>query len=490
MKLLSIALSVTFLLLLTSCSKDEKPIAVERQTDPVKVVITGFSMGDYNPDYINKLNELLKQNNYSVTVETFPNTPTYDELFSKLKDYYNDDYAIITNMSYRSVVEGAPLQDLSKYADIAPSYFSEVEVLDNTVVPFGLGKDTILPPHLGVLVRNELYDEYGGSITTATEYDQFLQWVESEKPQYVPALFPPPYNDNFGFTAVIYNLLLPEMGYLPLDRYLFEGAGICMDLSSGEFIPIEKLPVLDEFIEKAKYWNKYQAFRLLTDDYSDITSTNDAASIVQTSNFYLGDKFTSPPSSLLYDSNDFTLCILYPDKLPERKFGPYRRGIYAKEGVDLSEFFYLLEELQTNIDLFTNIYFGEEGVDYQIVNNKLELLETDLHDAEYFFGFTTYFHNNTFYEQLIGGGTIQQKEALDAIRYPEIPAMESVYAAAKKLSILTQKELYFSRVYYDRSGKLQTLLNKFFLNDSVDKINREYQFLPNPQQILNDLQAE
>ncbi len=477
-KFVCLLIAAITLITLASCNKKDtaKKPNNETRTEPLTVALYTEFYNGYEQKWFDRVNLLLEENGVSIKFVNQGGIKTQKDLDS-INQFLAEGAAVIIDAQNDRYIDDGLLQELTQYEQYAPNYFKDLPIWNAAKIPiFSFDHESL--GNYAVMVRNELLDEYNRPITTASEYDQFLQWVENNKPNYVPltTLITKP---NYGLTN-FYSLLLPEMGYLPIDTYFYDGISLCVDIDSGEIIPVEKLPELDELIEKALYWNKYKIFRTESDSYSDIESADTVASFFgQMSMLYNGySKIIVNKPEIVFHVEDFQLCVLYPDKIPQNKSTRYRLRICGGKEADLSGLFSFIEKMNTDIDFYKNIQFGIEGDDYELVNGEIITLENDIHD-EFFGDYLQTFRNYTFDETLKpeNAPPKQYQEAASEITYPNISDIEKLnkYSSYFLNNVITQLDTTDFAYGLNRRNILNTILNKIRLQTPVSDIALLYE---------------
>ena len=341
---------------------------------------------------------------------------------AKLFEFFDQGYVLLGDFQALSQLQldfalsfAVEAQDLSIYADLAPSIFIDRYIRDNRIIPVknDVGEASLVwpPNQLGyvnieqynsgeivALIKSDVYNEYrqdaGNIITSIDEYEEFLDWALENKPNMIPLLSFPLHHHEYATwrqDPQIFNLFLPKYGYEPLWHHFlpFDRIGDCLfiDMSSGKLCQLNEIPktILTDVVTDAKRWqDKYRLLRK-EDDYKRFESSDNIASFLTTaSKVRLGKtilpawNWPDPPwKQIKIVPSKYHIATLYSGLMPKNDVGTYIHHAMAKEGVDLSDFFLFLEWMHRDLDFYTKMMYGIEGVDYEWSDNKTMLLPLD-----------------------------------------------------------------------------------------------------------------
>jgi len=284
-------------------------------------------------------------------------------------------------LSQELMAEITPYDFYNDAYRLAPSYLSSrfVNKVNDSgtlkVLPLGFTDPSVNA--LSVLIKNELNDLYGKKIKTGTDYEELLKWLKKHDPDTVPGAA------ILNSSRVQFQLYFPEMGYwLPRDDVqvacpITENTVVPISSLSETRLAFERLSALfnNGYIETwgmagGVYKNtvrvepdlsKYNTFLVNADIFMNLDSS--AANYSGVSGFNFAD---------------YTMHVLYNEVYPEvgviNELGFMNYHAVAGDNADISEFLRLLQWLD-NKDNYRRLYYGVEGVDYVLTDDRVELLD-------------------------------------------------------------------------------------------------------------------
>ncbi len=259
------------------------------------------------------------------------------------------------------------------YRTHAPNHF---ETYANEEDNYGVAtavNDRIQSHRLAVLVRNEYLDVYQQSIRTASEYEAFLEWADQNltdgrKPGLIRANL---YEKAYHNTYVPFDLFMPEYGYVSLSPALPINIGGLYtgdeqySVDDVDVFALESLPQFKEAALKLAEW--------IQDDWIDVVNIEDslpnieqyASVVVNPADYATGElAFCYPDKAMCVDATDFSMFILYPDRIPNPwmdSFQPLYHAYVLKGSKNPTAFFSFLEWLYHNEDNYRQFTGSDTG---------------------------------------------------------------------------------------------------------------------------------
>ena len=211
---------------------------------------------------------------------------------------------------------------------------------------------------MAVLIKNEIFDEYGLGIRTGSEYRELLIWImeEYERTPGITSIYSADSlrGHTLGYTAL--NLFLPEKGYTSLTG-MFTGIGapefpcyLWMD-ENNNIRPFYKIDDAKNAILELVAWRAAGLMDFVGDDveFSPLDYPTVLASTLQIIEMNMNRIDLSGYTVNLLDGPVWVV--------------PPTTGAVAVPGADVSEFLRFMEWLNVK-ENFIYFFFGIEGVDY------------------------------------------------------------------------------------------------------------------------------
>jgi len=270
------------------------------------------------------------------------------------------------------------------YQSNAPRHHDRFIGFNDTAEQFGVPIALDNTNHrLAILIRNEYLAEYKEPITTAKEYEAFLNWAsqyirDGRKPGAFPLFV---YEMAYHNAYVPFELFMPEWGYISLSpAFPINIGGLYAPISqvhanASEIKALEGLPHLKEGVLRLRAWmdngwmdakNPMEWNAALIEQYASL--------IVNTGDYSTRNlDYWFPDRSMRVDARDCTLFVLYPDQLPNPREDRGKVLYYAammKGTEDPGSFFTFIEWLYSNEGNY-RLFTGQETA----VQDPMPLLE-------------------------------------------------------------------------------------------------------------------
>ena len=427
-----VALALTFLLL-SGCgavpSAARSPGAAPPVAAHEKVTVNlGPSYEDCT-DLLAHANGIVSDAGYNLSFGVSPLSGSYSE--KQLNDYVDSLADLLQSQNSVAVVNEAVLKKLrakGALGDIvplaqrsAPDYSAacaamvgdESDCLPASEAAYG----TATRP--AVIVRSDLWQRYGKKIQTASDYEDFLRWMKREEPDLIPGHIPTVEYLYAYNTVPLYDLFLPEYGYLPVDQFFIGGSSLCVKPGdTAHLLQTESLPEMAMIADRLKQWKTDGLVTITNAGSPSADPAGYASFLVNTADYIDNRLATNTPNrtDLVFDASGYTISILYPDLLPNmRPVGPTHYIVCGK-GRDPAEFLRFLEDLNADADLYKSLLLGVEGEDYQVRSNG-QIAALTTHGAYTRWSMLLSLHNDKFDRGITLAGVPENfNEALDALQ--------------------------------------------------------------------------
>jgi len=315
---------------------------------------------DIDP-YVGYVVENIKENILFILPSWFEYRVISDELKTDnlLKDFYGEAYGIAPGY--------LDSPGVSAYNDPG-----KLEVL-----PLGVYEPFF--NELSVLVRGDIDAEYGKPVRTATDYEELLAWIKNRSDE-TPGIA------LFNSYTIPYALYMPEMGYwLPFDQSTFFMCGREDYHLYPTYMLTEARVSIERFMRLAQDGlldlYGYYSGRLYGGPVPDFLNY---PTILM--NPYVFKDLNGYEANAVHiadvDFSDYHMYVLYDGMLPKAAASDAMSSGYASyhavagENAGISEFLLFLEWLG-NKENYTYLFYGEEGADYYLSDNKMIIPEND-----------------------------------------------------------------------------------------------------------------
>ena len=394
-------------LYITSCKKQPPPV----QKTGFSYVIPYINESSYTDDGIlrvfidtytgptfshtlNYINERMAEFGFKLEFVSYVNEKYRTDIMQLMDDYSNYIVKNIDNNivflysaampwwhnknAVNELLKAGKLKNLYETARLnAPDWLAIPKItnlIDNDKlfeIPMGFRKLNY-PNNLAVLVQNDIAEEYGNEIRTVRDYYDLLIWLKMKEPKKIPGVACE-INDHFGIIPD--DLFLRDYGYFNLSR----GNTHLIDINTLKVTPTL---LVDEFRQSHIEFATWQRNGLIQIEQEALgTNIRDRFTGYPTIILYADDLITyentfyyhsnNLDSFLISDMRDFTMYILYNDQ-PVFEWNtetPQYKAI-AGNNADLTDFFRLQQWL-TNEDNYRKLFYGDEGVDYEVENGRI-----------------------------------------------------------------------------------------------------------------------
>ncbi|NLC43308.1 MAG: hypothetical protein GX783_03390 [Clostridiales bacterium] len=371
-----LTIGLILVLLATGCSNgatnnnkdnnDNKPTIEPPQEINTETVTLVIPNSIENEDYKEHAEKLLSDRGFSIKFVG------YDKGSGYIDNQKYLDFCLGIGKDHENVVmffdgpvpenNAAELfQDISgMYGILAPKHH---ELFSNEDDRYGIVtsvNDGTQSQRLAVLIRNEYYEEYEGSIRSATDYEAFLEWAnENIKDDRTPGLIPAfMYEKAYHNTHVAFDIFIPELGYTSLAPALpinIGGLYIKNEQSIVEEVDVFPLDSLPEFKEAALRLGEW-----VQNEWIDVVNYDEAipdidkyASVVINPADYSSRQLEHwfPGKQMRIEATEFSMFILYPDEMPDPWLDTIQPLYYAyvlKGSTNPNEFFKFIEWLYSD----------------------------------------------------------------------------------------------------------------------------------------------
>lgn len=310
-------------------------------------------------------------------------------------DYMFDDSLFNISGDFYDVAAKAAPRYNEKYADILNK--------DGSLVVMPTQIYNIQVQRMAVLIKNEIYNEYGKEVRTASEYKEFLSYVKDEKISNKPgALALYDIFENTGNFSPM-SLFLPEYGYYALDKITTKyGMLQLYTTADNQYYAPYQIPEAKEAILEILNWYEqglaYPYPNKAHQSAIDSIDINECASIL-INPMVLENRINLPYGLEALDLTEYTMCVLYPNILPStsitNRYYSNSGAITGKE-TDVTQFLEFMEWLEASENYYKFMY-GKDGIDYRLIeiddsnyNGRIRYLNGELN-------YHNWSYNNTFF---------------------------------------------------------------------------------------------
>ena len=297
--------------------------------------------------------------------------------------YIGDNAVYITDKPYADALLADEV--LADFADLArqyaPGYAANLAVGryndPGTLFLLPMSLTNPHPSDLCVLLREDIADEYGREIRTASDYLALLQWLGARDPAVTPGAI---YCDTASLNIPM-DLFLPEAGYwCAKDQEPYY-----VERSSNTVAPVYLMePCKAAWMEFTR-WQRDGLVFMFTVGFglNMMGATLEDYPTILMYTHILADyesktrrEFYSIKTHSAFDAGGYRMYVLYPQEQPAVawEYGTAAFQAVAGKYADLTEFFRLLSWLEYE-DNYRRLFYGEESADYTMKNGRISYLE-------------------------------------------------------------------------------------------------------------------
>ena len=205
-----------------------------------------------------------------------------------------------------------------------------------------------------IAIPKDLYEQYPNKITTFEDYEEYMQWIKENRPEYTPCYLNP---------IDVLSMYLKGHGYYENTVTTFYASMYDPEKPS---VPMEEVTEFMDVYEMLKRWNERGYKGQTSDDgYIYFALQGKLASILYNSNAFSRSQTIQLPAEI-----DYEYIVLYPDTKMLR--APDMNGLSLLKSADSPEkTLQFIELVYTDSQYYDLIQYGIEGVNYKKVDGKI-----------------------------------------------------------------------------------------------------------------------
>jgi len=328
------------------------------------------------------LEELFKDNGFDVKFDrVFYNRDSstcYEEYFSYLSQNLAKDNTLAFVPGYKIdlLSDYVNLQNLSKQIeDNAPNYFNYTErnfLISNSNDDVIISSISDFDNISVALISNNIRSSYDKSIEKSQEYLSFVTWTQKQNESMRPSVILTFHDDITTTSNILYDIFLPQLGYIPLGNYLGETYSLCVEAKKPEKVyDTTKFSFFDDMLETIELTANYSQI-VVKHENNNKKNFSEYSSVVMP----LGDiSYYGNISDYNFYPPNYTMEILNPSMFLERKHE--NTYLAASEDTNQSEALQLLDWIYSDINNYIVVKYGEAGINYSFnENNYIFLTDT------------------------------------------------------------------------------------------------------------------
>ena len=343
------------------------------QDNAITLISPVFYSGDLDKSASNEniayLETLFTENGFDVKfdVEYYSlESPTcYEEYFSYLSQSLSkkNTIAFVPGNKIYLLSSYVTLQDLSKQTEEnAPAYYDYAKrnkIIENS-------NDNMLISYLSdfdnlsvALIVNSIRAEYDSPLVSSNDYLKFIDWAKKRNDSLVPSAVLTFHDDLAARSNVLYDMFLPQQGYIPLGSYLGTPYSICVDAKKPENIyDTSALSFYEDMLEDIE--STANAFKIVIKHENHYKKNfNNYSSVVMP----FGDiQFYANIADYNFYPQNYSMEIINSDMLLQ----PTHDNVYiaASEGTDVASAMSLISWIYSDLGNYMSVKYGEAGVNY------------------------------------------------------------------------------------------------------------------------------
>ena len=205
-----------------------------------------------------------------------------------------------------------------------------------------------------IAIPKDLYEQYPNKITTFEDYEEYMQWIAENRPEYTPCYLNP---------LDVVSMYLKGHGYYENMVSTFYAS---MYDPKKPLVPMEELTEFMDVYEMLERWNDRGYKGQTSDDgYIYFALQGKLASILYNSNAFSRSQTIQLPVEI-----DYEYIVLYPDTKMLR--APDMNGLSLLKSADVPEkTLQFIELIYTDSQYYDLLHYGIEGVNYKKVGDKI-----------------------------------------------------------------------------------------------------------------------
>ena len=367
----------------TSAPQQSTSIPVQNDAEPVNSQVTiitpVFTYGDADEtladDYILYLQELFKNNGFDVTFDVvyydLNSAACYEEYFTYLSQNLSKDDTIAFVSGYKmDLLSGyVNIADLSQRIETsAPNYYQYVQrnpivsQSNNTAITTSISDfDRVT----GVLIPNNIASEYSKSLEKSEEYLKFINWAQDRNESLRSSVILTFHDDITSRSNILYDMFLPQQGFIPLGNYFDKTYSLCVDAKKPEKIyDTAKLSFFDDMLENIELSANYSKIVVKHENNAkkDFSEYSSVVMPLEDMSYYssIADYNFYPPN--------YTVEILNPDMILERT--NENTYVVAADGTQQAGALKLLDWIYSDINNYIVVKYGKAGINYSFDDNE------------------------------------------------------------------------------------------------------------------------
>lgn len=315
------------------------------------------------------LEELFKNNGFDVKFDrVYYNTdsPTcFEEYFTYLSQNLAKDntLAFVSGYKMDALSDYVKIANLNKQSqDSAPSYYSYAQrnpIISNSNDKAIITSTANLDNTTVLFVPNIIHNEYEKSIETTDDYFNFLKWANYRNESLRPSVLLAFHDDITTRVNILYDIFLPEHGYISLDKKLGYPSSICVDAKKPDKVyDITSLDFYDSMLSDME--RKFDSYSIvLKHENTAKKNFSSYSSVIMA----FGDMpYYSNASDYNFDPRNYTMEILNPhltlESVHESSY------IVAADSTIQSEAMRLIDWIYSDINNYIIVKYGEAGINY------------------------------------------------------------------------------------------------------------------------------
>ncbi|MEX1376632.1 MAG: hypothetical protein AB1Z23_04050 [Eubacteriales bacterium] len=355
-----------------STPQDDENNEAERENS-ITIISPVFYTGDIDTSATDEntayLQSIFAENGFNVIFDTVYyslESPTcYEEYFSYLSQSLAKDntLAFVPGRKIYLLSSYVTLQNLGKETEeYSPAYYEYTQ--RNKIIESS--NDNMLVSYLSdfdnlsiALMLNSIREEYDDQLVSSYDYLKFINWAKKRNDSLTPSAVLTFHDDLAARSNILYDMFLPQKGYIPLGSYLGTPYSICVDVKKPENIhDTSTLNFYEEMLESIESTANANKIVIKHENHYK-KNFNNYSSIVMP----LGDiQFYANIEDYNFYPQNYSMEIINSDMLLE----PSYENVYlaAAEGADVSYAMSLINWIYRDLNNYMSIKYGEAGVNY------------------------------------------------------------------------------------------------------------------------------
>ncbi len=353
------------------------PLSNDNQTasSEVTIIIPCFYENSYDSTLSDEsvlyLEELFATNGFDVKIDSVYyniESPTcYDEYFTYLsQNLYNDNtLAFVSGYKIDILSSYVTLADLNKEIEAtAPAYYAYTQrnaIITNSNDSYIITSLSGLDNVTAVLVLNTIKSEYNKPIETSEDYLSFINWAQKRNESLRPSVILTFHDDITARSNILYDLFLPQQGYIPLGSYLGRTYSLCVDAKKpNKVYDMSTLSFYDSMLENIEIMANYSKIAVKHENSARKNFSEYSSVVMPVADI----SFYSGISDYNFYPANYTMEILNAETFMERTYE--NTYLAAAQNTNQSEALRLLNWIHEDINNYIAVKYGESGIDYSI----------------------------------------------------------------------------------------------------------------------------